>query len=940
MSVKSVGATSLTHSISPNSSLILDQIDDEDENMMTRARHASYGFFNRKFTRNKLRSVFPAGFTTERVRTDKDLLEPGVVKINGKTKKTVNLKLSTQMGAQALPRSSTSLSLNRTKKSFTDVFRGGEVGFPDDMTDSSVHYDASNSMQKGDDFADVAGPYYQELPAGGRQRQEPLIKIPFTREAQRAQAQPQLNQQVQQMPFPDAPGGITALLEQYSATGTQYAAVRGAELEAGSLTSSLHDVPPPTQNKDLVTNVVQMYNRGHWTPEERTLHAQTKAKVKPLASVAPFIPPSKLPPMPKKAVPIDTAMLEEEASIASIAEMVAKSGLARSRPGSTHPSQIMTRGASSQPLEMNDSMSLANPSTFDGARIMDEDASSPDFVAQLDGYVNSPTNSPDSWPRRGQYTAPPRERKVKRTPSPKRKAMTVSVPGKRQSTTKKRQGKSKPEEVFPDSPQPSEDSPIDVGAEGHGSSSALPPHTVMQAHSVNTQGESTIDTLGRKLSFDEWIKDGGVGTTSTPISVAVVSRERSMTGGVSQKKEKSDPSNASLTPLQQYLEGRLHAVRDGTMEDFAKDRSRTIQVDMYSFLQLMGGTALIDSAPENRVTVDREVRLHEIMDIVKRHSAPPGLSNKSYYENQHASCPSLYVYHDKTCQWQPLSQEIQLRLALLDSLANTKPLKLMYSLNFGDEIDEAFYYNKGKPTMEELESRSPPLGSPIQTATNTAPSTAGDLVQADHLSPYTKRPLLEISDSQDSDDDNLTKELIRSVSIPHQGLSPGDPDRGHTSGLVQRKEYARFVASANELGRATTNTGPRSQSVTTTDLNAKLRRNLTKSQNPPVPGYGVNQVAIHKSGQRKKGLIGVPAGLTGREGTDRALGAGSSSNPPPASLASLATTYIPPMKRSSTTSLLAGRGTALADHVGKDKQEEIARELQSRLLKTRWMFPN
>ena len=112
MSVKS---GSLGQPLSPNSSLILDVIDDEDENLMDMQRHASYGFYNRKFTRNKLKSVFPAGFTTERVRTDKDLLGPGVVRIDGKVKKTVNLHHSQQQQPRMLPGRSMNSSLNRTK---------------------------------------------------------------------------------------------------------------------------------------------------------------------------------------------------------------------------------------------------------------------------------------------------------------------------------------------------------------------------------------------------------------------------------------------------------------------------------------------------------------------------------------------------------------------------------------------------------------------------------------------------------------------------------------------------------------------------------------------------------------------------------------------------------------------------------------------------------
>ena len=189
MSVKS--ASTLSQPLLPNSSLILDVIDDEEEAFALRARHASYGFFNRKFTRDKLKSVFPAGFTVERVRTDKDLLGPGVVKINGKTKKTVDLKSSSQTGAQELPGSSMSSTHDRTKKSFTDVFRGGSSGFPDDMTDNSFFHGVSNNTHKGDDFADVAGPYYQEMPAVGRNKQEPLISIPLAREDQQKEGSQQ-----------------------------------------------------------------------------------------------------------------------------------------------------------------------------------------------------------------------------------------------------------------------------------------------------------------------------------------------------------------------------------------------------------------------------------------------------------------------------------------------------------------------------------------------------------------------------------------------------------------------------------------------------------------------------------------------------------------------------------------------------------------------------
>ena len=79
-------------------------------------------------------------------------------------------------------------------------------------------------------------------------------------------------------------------------------------------------------------------------------------------------------------------------------------------------------------IDMNDSASL---SIHNGTEITGERGVPLEFFEQLEGFVNSPTNSPDNWPRRGQYTAPPKERRIRRSPSPKRKAVAVSVPGRR-----------------------------------------------------------------------------------------------------------------------------------------------------------------------------------------------------------------------------------------------------------------------------------------------------------------------------------------------------------------------------------------------------------------------------------------------------------------------------------------------------------------------------
>ena len=180
--------------------------------------------------------------------------------------------------------------------------------------------------------------------------------------------------------------------------------------------------------------------------------------------------------------------------------------------------------------------------------------------------------------------------------------------------------------------------------------------------------------------------------------------------------------------------------------------------------------------------------------------------------------PSLYVYHDKMLTWQPLLQDIQLRLALLDSLASGKPLKLMYSLNFGDEIDEAFYYNKGKPTIEELEKRNPaPSSPPTRTVSaDTELSSARPLPEDKQLAPITKRPTLTMSDSRDSEEELFASELIQSVSIPPQGLSPGERGQSHTADSRTKQDYERFSIGTNALDYIATDTGNRSQTVTTT----------------------------------------------------------------------------------------------------------------------------
>ena len=90
---------------------------------------------------------------------------------------------------------------------------------------------------------------------------------------------------------------------------------------------------PPQQNKELVTGGMQLHLRRVGTVEERNLQASVKAKQLPVQSTAPFIPPSKLPPMPAKTAAYDHEKEMEERSIASLETLVKHSSPTGSRAG-------------------------------------------------------------------------------------------------------------------------------------------------------------------------------------------------------------------------------------------------------------------------------------------------------------------------------------------------------------------------------------------------------------------------------------------------------------------------------------------------------------------------------------------------------------------------------------------------------------------------------
>jgi hypothetical protein len=202
-------------------------------------------------------------------------------------------------------------------------------------------------------------------------------------------------------------------------------------------------------------------------------------------------------------------------------------------------------------------------------------------------------------------------------------------------------------------------------------------------------------------------------------------------------------------------------VRDGDMEDV----SALIDVNLYSFLSLMGGTTLEEATPKTRFRVARDMGLAALVQTVGDLAGPSGvaLSAQGYFQAASTRAPAatLYLYQEKTLSWRPLVRillllffllflvcdvsvslslsypsiapclsafsgttwhesnhhsnrrnthslitiqvrEIQLRLALLDCLAQGLVLKVMYSLDFAEEMDEAFYYNHGKPTLDEI----------------------------------------------------------------------------------------------------------------------------------------------------------------------------------------------------------------------------------------------
>lgn len=918
--------------LSPNQSLILDEIDDEDEDDFMQQRHASYGFFNRKFTRKKLKSVFPSGFTTHRVRTDRDLL-PATSQFYGRNKLPYGREFD---GMRAGAKSVVS---DFPSKSYHDAFKG-EDGFRDDMTDTM-----SFQAGKGDDFADVAGPYFHEVDQGAtRKRQQSSMPVIPTIAA--ADQSDSLHKDASG-PSPDhhphrsrSPSGSPERprTAQELMMNIDYSDVmpRGPSVGVGeshfSLSAGFGEPSgsigsmgylPPQQNKELVAREVHLHDRRGGRSEERTKEKSVRAKQAPIQSTAPFIPPSKLPPMPTKAAPTDHEQEMEEKSIASLESLVKQT----STPvGSRSGTVGGTGGSPSGQKRSGSPLGEPSSSSLMGSPVID-------LFSQYD--VLDAEGGSETWLRRGQYTAPPRERPTRRSKSPPRKSRSATGSRSGRNKKKKSAGDGNKTELGLGSP---------VTSPGQGTGLSEQP-TVGTAE--------TGDTLGYdQLDYDEWMKvmseDNGSATGTAPSLVVTVKSKNTSesaaqeadTGvGAGATKTSSDgqvvkgkiPKRgnkpAGRTPLQQYLEGRLHAVRDGKVED----TSAGVEVVLYSFLSLMGGSSLDEALPSSRFSVSREIDLPTMLQLVGSVVGPAGLTSNSFYDKRNTVPePTLFIYQEKNKSWLPLVQGIQLRLSLLSCLADRRALKLMYSLKFSDEIDEAFYYANGKPTLEEIEQAE------AQRVFGIVPGSS----EANKMSTPEAR---KFSDSLGSED---IPDMIRSMSLPPEGLSPAKELSN------SRKPRSRGGGGDTATGGGTnTSASSATRTLTANNLNMKLM-SYAQAQQPPKPSYGQTPFAP-SSMSGKKGVAGrlkLQVNLTKRgsgvgadfvsSGRPSSYGGGDGGMARTTSLASLGVTHIPPIKRSSSSSLSAGRGPGLAENMSHEKQRMIANELQQRLLKTEWIFPS
>jgi hypothetical protein len=93
-------------------------------------------------------------------------------------------------------------------------------------------------------------------------------------------------------------------------------------------------------------------------------------------------------------------------------------------------------------------------------------------------------------------------------------------------------------------------------------------------------------------------------------------------------------------------------VRDGDMEDV----SALIDVNLYSFLSLMGGTTLEEATPKMRFRVARDMGLAAMVHTVGELAGPSGLglSAQGYFQAARAPAATLYLYQEKTQSWRPL----------------------------------------------------------------------------------------------------------------------------------------------------------------------------------------------------------------------------------------------------------------------------------------------
>lgn len=790
MSQSVVTIVSTNRSPPVNKSLILDE-DEFDDDEINEQQYRLYSFHNRKYTRKFLKSVFPSGFGTHRVRKGDDIQR------NPYEQKVLQEALKKRLNKQAAQANSThpkpsELSLagesdgshfGSTKSiqdqnikdskgnkltSFHQVFQGGQHLMDDSTVDTFLLSEGGDDKRRGgDDFADVAGPYFYE--AGQQQqpqRVETLVPQPIMRDRQPSydsvtskefeQRMNELDQDIERenisrgtsleaqnaingTPVEDAQAqkyamaidflqkaslsdesrlsqdvSLSSPLQSQRPSTTQvYANQLSYSLTPNLTPMGADGFQPPDLGQQLTTREVILNRRPNYISQMKDLMKRSRRPG--LAEHAPYLPPAVLPAMTN---------FKTMQAVAAEAALKGPLGTSPSSPSLRGPGEGLS-GNSSRSFVSNHSLA---DHFFD--TINTEMTGGHSMGSGIGAHGTSgPGAMTEQWPRRGQSPTFVK-RNNGRSPSPPRDI-------------------NKPKE-------PKEQLQANESATNTNASVGAPSQPILSAKSGDTHDTNAIQSFqagaDQLLSYDKWVSDNKDLNMSITItrgdSVPCLEDDQSIAsiksltkGGNQDTTLKTKKTPASHVGVQQYLDANLRNLRGG-FRDMLGEAS--ILVELYSFLQYMEALTLKDAIAQHRFAISSNITLGMLQRLITDtviNAGTGGPFRGTMHGFNTNEAVNIFAYNKLKNAWERIEDDGALQMMVLQSISTattpTPMLQLMYSFDLTEELEEAYQKNT-RTTMDDLKQFTP--RSAIDTSRRSVNSahTQGTVVSFqdyDDLSP-------------------------------------------------------------------------------------------------------------------------------------------------------------------------------------------------------------